>query len=66
MSRNKNIRSKLNLLLGISRWNVRQALGDDGLWPRNQIKVATDKIFQAKTELLVKLSGANTKKIKRN
>ena len=46
---------------------MRQALGDDGLWPRNWwIKVATDKIFQAKRELLVKLSDANTKRIKRN
>lgn len=42
-----------------------QALGDYGLWP----KVAAVKIFQAKSrerELLVKLSYAYIKKIKRN
>lgn len=39
----------------------------DNLWPRNRlIKVAIDKIFQAKRELLVKLSNAYIKKIKRN
>lgn len=42
MSRNKKIRSKPNLLLDyIHKWNLRQALGGYGLWPRNQlIKVA--------------------------
>lgn len=71
MSRNKKIRSEINLLSEyIHKWNLRQALGDYGLWSRNQlIKVAVNKIFQAKRgerELLVKLSDAQIKKLKRN
>lgn len=52
----------------MSIWNVRAALGEYALWPRNLlIQVVVGKIFQAKRgerELLVKLTDAYIEKLK--